>query len=294
MQCVFRLNQHGSINCNNVNWLWLYIRDYNWPSKTSRLFALTTVLASLLQPLHSSALSVHCSVSFIRFIYSNLFIRFTYPIHSSVLTAWFICFIHLIHPRFIHLIYPFRGERNLFTRKLHQTLVNDLLHWFMTGRNLWIWIQVKKRYDGTAKLWRELPTDAELVARQNEADTNHEVGKSVFLPCFSTTREKKKRNSKVSKVIWRLKTSSVMTSSCFCIILANAHVQISCRLSNTSNSPKRPLIECKDLLLVLHCEIRELCCPSRPHVWPGCESFHTRFIYIFFCPCLGPFPVYLD
>ena len=60
---------------------------------------------------------------------------------------------------------------------------------------------MKKRYDGTAKLWRELPTDAELVARQNEADTNHEVGKSVFLPCFSTTREKKKRNSKVSKVI---------------------------------------------------------------------------------------------
>lgn len=34
--------------------------------------------------------------------------------------------------------------------------------------------KVKKRYDGTAKLWRELPTDAELVSRQNEADTNHE------------------------------------------------------------------------------------------------------------------------
>lgn len=34
--------------------------------------------------------------------------------------------------------------------------------------------KVKKRYDGTAKLWKELPTDAELVARQTEAETNQE------------------------------------------------------------------------------------------------------------------------
>ena len=35
--------------------------------------------------------------------------------------------------------------------------------------------QVKKRYDSTAKLWRELPTGAELAARPNEAEPNQQV-----------------------------------------------------------------------------------------------------------------------
>ena len=35
--------------------------------------------------------------------------------------------------------------------------------------------QVKRRYDSTAKLWRELPTGAELAARQSEAETYQEV-----------------------------------------------------------------------------------------------------------------------
>ena len=43
--------------------------------------------------------------------------------------------------------------------------------------------QVKRRYDGTAKLWKELPTDAELTSRQTEAETNQEVK-----PCQNTVR----------------------------------------------------------------------------------------------------------
>ena len=35
--------------------------------------------------------------------------------------------------------------------------------------------QVKKRYDSTAKLWRELPTGAELAARPSEPESNPEV-----------------------------------------------------------------------------------------------------------------------
>ncbi|XP_067023563.1 GRAM domain-containing protein 4-like isoform X2 [Acropora muricata] len=34
--------------------------------------------------------------------------------------------------------------------------------------------KVKKRYDGTAKLWSELPTDAELSAKQNQAEGSSE------------------------------------------------------------------------------------------------------------------------
>lgn len=46
-------------------------------------------------------------------------------------------------------------------------------------------IQVKKRYDGTAKLWRELPTDAELSARQNQADGTSEVKMQVMIVCYN-------------------------------------------------------------------------------------------------------------
>ena len=42
-------------------------------------------------------------------------------------------------------------------------------------------IQVKKRYDGTAKLWRELPTDAELSAKQNQAEGSSEVHMRIMI-----------------------------------------------------------------------------------------------------------------
>ncbi|KAL9959274.1 hypothetical protein ACROYT_G032584 [Oculina patagonica] len=45
-------------------------------------------------------------------------------------------------------------------------IVNPIYHRFP---------KVKRRYDGTAKLWRELPTDAELSARQMEAETSQEM-----------------------------------------------------------------------------------------------------------------------
>ena len=35
--------------------------------------------------------------------------------------------------------------------------------------------KVKRRYDSTAKLWRELPTGAELAARPNEAEPSQQV-----------------------------------------------------------------------------------------------------------------------
>ena len=35
--------------------------------------------------------------------------------------------------------------------------------------------KVKRRYDSTSKLWRELPTDAELAARPIELLCNEEV-----------------------------------------------------------------------------------------------------------------------
>ena len=46
-------------------------------------------------------------------------------------------------------------------------------------------IQVKKRYDGTAKLWRELPTDAELSAKQNQAEGSSEVQMRVMIVCHN-------------------------------------------------------------------------------------------------------------
>lgn len=45
-------------------------------------------------------------------------------------------------------------------------IVNPIYHRFP---------KVKSRYDSTAKLWRELPTDAELSARQTAAETNQEM-----------------------------------------------------------------------------------------------------------------------
>ena len=44
-------------------------------------------------------------------------------------------------------------------------------------------IQVKKRYDGTAKLWSELPTDAELSAKQNQAEGSSEVHMRIMIVC---------------------------------------------------------------------------------------------------------------
>ena len=46
-------------------------------------------------------------------------------------------------------------------------------------------IQVKKRYDGTAKLWSELPTDAELSAKQNQAEGSSEVQMRVMIVCHN-------------------------------------------------------------------------------------------------------------
>lgn len=46
-------------------------------------------------------------------------------------------------------------------------------------------IQVKKRYDGTAKLWSELPTDAELSAKQNQAEGSSEVHMRIMIVCHN-------------------------------------------------------------------------------------------------------------
>ena len=51
---------------------------------------------------------------------------------------------------------------------------NELCHFMFFKK-------VKRRYDSTAKLWRELPTDANIATKQNAAETNQEVRLSTLL-----------------------------------------------------------------------------------------------------------------
>lgn len=57
-------------------------------------------------------------------------------------------------------------------------IVNPIYHRFP---------KVKRRYDGTAKLWEELPTEADLVVSQNVVDGNQEnLGRSTSATSLST------------------------------------------------------------------------------------------------------------
>ena len=64
------------------------------------------------------------------------------------------------------------------------------------------WKQVKRRYDGTAKLWEELPTEADLVASRYSVDGNQEV---LMISLMHVTRSQ----PIFFLVIWKAGVSSV-------------------------------------------------------------------------------------
>lgn len=109
--------------------------------------------------------------------------------------TYFVCLFVFLFVSFLFAFSLLMWQHSVASRKLFSSLLMALLaSLLLTGKTLFLltglilgiklfivnpiqhrFPKVKKRYDTTEKLWRELPTDADLAARKTETASNEEA-----------------------------------------------------------------------------------------------------------------------